>query len=46
MFTGLSVGAARLIVSFGSDELISTYADEYFVGEMGGYNVPDRAASG
>jgi butyryl-CoA dehydrogenase len=33
MFTGLSVGAARLIVSFGSDELISTYAANILSGK-------------
>jgi alkylation response protein AidB-like acyl-CoA dehydrogenase len=33
MFTGLGVGAARLIVSFGSDELISTYAANILSGK-------------
>ena len=33
MFTGLGVGAARLIVSFGSDELITTYASRILAGE-------------
>ena len=44
MFTGLGVGAARLIVSFGSDELISTYAANILQG-MGGYDVPYGSAS-
>ncbi len=33
MFTSLSVGAARLIVSFGTDELISTYATRILSGK-------------
>jgi alkylation response protein AidB-like acyl-CoA dehydrogenase len=33
MFTGLGVGAARLIVSFGSDELIARYASKILSGE-------------
>ncbi|HMG91122.1 MAG TPA: acyl-CoA dehydrogenase [Chryseolinea sp.] len=33
MFTSLSVGAARLIVSFGSDLLIKTYAERILAGE-------------
>jgi butyryl-CoA dehydrogenase len=33
MFTSLSVGAARLIVSFGSDELIATYATRILSGK-------------
>ncbi|HEX6889193.1 MAG TPA: acyl-CoA dehydrogenase [Chryseolinea sp.] len=33
MFTGLGVGAARLIISFGSDELINRYASRILAGE-------------
>jgi len=36
MFTGLSAGAANLIVSFGSDELKETYLPKMFSGEWQG----------